>query len=139
MTADDIVAEAVSWVGTPHVEQQSVKGQGCDCKGLIAGVARELGRPEAQTIYARMQDYRRIDCKLLKKGLAECFDPATEMQPSDILLLRMMGRPQHMGIVGYGNLIHSFARGPSLVARTNLQAAIRLWPVDSIWRWRGLD
>ena len=139
MRAEDVVAEALSWRGTPHADQQSVKGAGCDCKGFVVGVARELGRPEAASLYGRMQDYRKIDCRLLKQGLGELFDQVNEMQPGDILLLRMIGRPQHLGIVGHDVLIHSYGRGPAQVTCTNLRAAIRLWPIDSIWRWRGLD
>jgi cell wall-associated NlpC family hydrolase len=37
-----VAAEALTWIGTPFVWGQSVKERGCDCKGLIAGVAREL-------------------------------------------------------------------------------------------------
>ena len=40
---EQVVAEAREWVGTPAHWQASVKGVGCDCKGLIAGGMAELG------------------------------------------------------------------------------------------------
>ncbi|MBN9249774.1 MAG: hypothetical protein J0I86_04210, partial [Mesorhizobium sp.] len=40
--ADEIVAEALSWLGTPYRHQASSKGVGCDCLGLIRGVWRSL-------------------------------------------------------------------------------------------------
>ncbi|HZP20097.1 MAG TPA: NlpC/P60 family protein [Bauldia sp.] len=54
MTARDaIVAEALTWLGTPYRHQASLKGVGCDCLGLVRGVWRELhGRePEAAPAY----------------------------------------------------------------------------------------
>lgn len=42
MTRADIVAEALSWVGTPYQHQASLKGVGCDCLGLVRGVWRAL-------------------------------------------------------------------------------------------------
>lgn len=41
-TAERVVAEALSWVGTPYRHQASLKGAGCDCLGLIRGVWRAL-------------------------------------------------------------------------------------------------
>ena len=43
---DDIVAAARSWLGTPYRHQMSLKGEGCDCIGLIRGVWREMIEPE---------------------------------------------------------------------------------------------
>ena len=42
VTQDDIVAAARSWIGTPYRHQASLKGVGCDCLGLLAGVWREV-------------------------------------------------------------------------------------------------
>jgi NlpC/P60 family putative phage cell wall peptidase len=43
MTArETIVAEALSWQGTPYRHQASLKGVGCDCLGLLRGVWRAL-------------------------------------------------------------------------------------------------
>ncbi len=48
-----IVAEALSWVGTPYRHQASLKGVGCDCLGLIRGVWRAFygAEPEAMPGY----------------------------------------------------------------------------------------
>src|SRR5271154_4450439 len=43
-----IASTAASWIGTPFVHQASLKGVGCDCVGLVAGVANDLGMPEAK-------------------------------------------------------------------------------------------
>ena len=44
-----IISTARQWIGTPYVHQQSVKGAGCDCLGLIRGVWREIVGPEPET------------------------------------------------------------------------------------------
>jgi NlpC/P60 family putative phage cell wall peptidase len=53
ITRSQIVAEALSWVGTPYRHQASLKGVGCDCLGLLRGVWRAFyGRePEAAPTY----------------------------------------------------------------------------------------
>jgi NlpC/P60 family putative phage cell wall peptidase len=45
-SASRIVAAARSWIGTPYMHQQSLKGVGCDCLGLLRGVWRESVGPE---------------------------------------------------------------------------------------------
>lgn len=54
MPADIVVAEALSWVGTPYRHQASRKGVGCDCLGLARGVWRTLygDEPEAPGPYS---------------------------------------------------------------------------------------
>ena len=53
VTRDAIVAEAMSWLGTPYRHQASLKGVGCDCLGLLRGVWRALlgDEPEAMPAY----------------------------------------------------------------------------------------
>ena len=51
--AEAIVAEAVSWVGTPYRHQAALKGIGCDCLGLVRGIWRAVygSEPEATPAY----------------------------------------------------------------------------------------
>ena len=73
---DRVAAEAREWVGTPFKWGQSVKGEGCDCKGLIAGVARELGRAEGDSFYANLSSYRvdrPVPSLLLVEGFEKLF------------------------------------------------------------------
>jgi NlpC/P60 family putative phage cell wall peptidase len=42
VSADRIIAAARSWLGTPYMHQQSLKGVGCDCLGLLRGVWRDV-------------------------------------------------------------------------------------------------
>jgi NlpC/P60 family putative phage cell wall peptidase len=52
--ADSVVAEALTWVGTPYRHQGRLKGVGCDCIGLVLGVWRALygDIPESPGAYA---------------------------------------------------------------------------------------
>jgi len=53
-TADLVVAEARSWIGTPYQHQASLKGVGCDCLGLLRGVWRAVmgNEPELPPPYS---------------------------------------------------------------------------------------
>jgi NlpC/P60 family putative phage cell wall peptidase len=136
--ADLVVAEARSWIGTPFHWQASVKGVGCDCKGLISGVARALGRAEGDSFYAQLADYAKVDPRLLRTGMADLFDAvAWPPQPGDILVMMMAGRAQHLAIMAdRDEVIHTYARGPQRVIAMPLLSAVSAWPLDSLWRWR---
>jgi cell wall-associated NlpC family hydrolase len=138
MIGEQVWAEALTWRGTPFHWQASVKGVGCDCKGLISGVARELLRPEAASIPANISDYhRRVPVLVLKAGLAQLFDRASAPERGDILLLRFAGQPQHLAIFGGASVIHTYNAGPKQVVEQSFSVVARAWPVDSIWRWRS--
>lgn len=135
-----VAAEAREWAGTKFVWQASQKGVGCDCKGLVWGVARELGFPEAASLYASIADYspkRPVDGKLLREGMASLFDPVTEMEAGDILLLKIAGKPAHLAIyVGGGRVVHAQIGPKDWVKETRAEALLKMFPLDSIWRWR---
>lgn len=135
-----VAAEAKEWRGTPFRWQASQKGVGCDCKGLLWGVARELGFPEAESLYAKVSDYsptRPVPSALLKEGFASIFDRVSEPQIGDVLLLKVGGRASHIAIVSdEGRAIHAQIGPKDWVKETRLEALTRMFPVDSIWRWR---
>lgn len=56
-TRADIVAAARGWLGTPYRHQASLKGVGCDCLGLLAGVWREVGGADVGPLPAYTPDW----------------------------------------------------------------------------------
>jgi cell wall-associated NlpC family hydrolase len=136
-----VAAEAREWLGTKFVWQASQKQVGCDCKGLLWGVARELGFPEAESLYAQVADYspkRPVPSALLKEGFAAIFDSVEGgMIPGDVLLVKLGGKPCHIAIYsGDGRAIHAQIGPKDWVKETRLEALLKLFPLDSVWRWR---
>lgn len=138
------LAELETWLGTPFVPKQASKGHGCDCKGAIYGVARDLGFPEAESFYAQSLDYdltRRngVPGKTFREGMAALFDEVDEMQPGDLLLCSWDGQPGHMAAyAGDGMAIHTQIMSKAHLKRTALRALLFYYPLDSIWRWRAV-
>lgn len=103
-TRADLIAEARSWIGTPWVHQQRLKGVGADCVGFAGGVLIALGiyaadHPDALPFagYGREPDGRRLQaaCDVFLHRIEWA-----EVQPADFLLCSFRGgRPRHMGIV----------------------------------------
>lgn len=144
MTGADVVTEARSWIGTPFHWQASLKGVGCDCKGLVWGVARELGLPEAASIHAAVADYGDVvPVERLKRGMAATFQRVSEPKPGDVLLVKAGGKPQHLGIFTGPDVIHCWGRGHrgvlQCVVAHPARIALRAWPVDSVWRFGSLN
>lgn len=138
ITHDDIAAEAMSWRGTPFKWQASLKLVGCDCKGLIVGVGRELGLSQAMSKWALINNYTKVDRRLME-GIEDQFEPVPRetMRPGHLLVHLIKRRPMHLSIVGDGRMIHSYT--DMVVAATNLQEGLKLWPLHSVWAWRGVE
>ncbi|GGL62237.1 NlpC/P60 family protein [Wenxinia marina] len=99
-----IVAAARGWIGTPYRHQQSVRGAGCDCLGLVRGVWREVCGPEPAQVppYSRDWAEPQGEERLWRAAglyLAERPKDAPT-RPGDILLFRMRDRAvaKHLGI-----------------------------------------
>jgi cell wall-associated NlpC family hydrolase len=137
-----IVAEALTWDGTPFQWQQAAKGPkgGADCKGFIWGIARELGMPEAESSYAKMRNYGgNVDVRLLHEGLQAVFQ-RVEGDPglADVIVLRVRGAPNHLAIVT-GEDEAMLAQLPPVmaIARASL-SGLRRYGLHSVWRWSAL-
>lgn len=142
LIGDAIAAEAETWIDTPFHWQGRIKGKGCDCKGLVAGVAAACGRPEAESVEALAGDYndrKPVDAKRLKAGLARLFDQVAvdQRQAGDVLLIRLGSKAQHLAIAAPKEgrptrVIETLNVGPMKVRpfrRTDAE-------IDSVWRWR---
>jgi hypothetical protein len=44
LSGNTFIAQARTWIGTPFHHQGRLKGVGCDCLGLIVGVAEDSSR-----------------------------------------------------------------------------------------------
>lgn len=130
-----LIEIAKTWEGVPFAWQQSSRA-GCDCKGLIAGIAREAGLPEAASAEALMNgDYKgRVPTGELKRGLARLFDKVDYPQPGDLLLIRFRGKAQHLAMyLGEGKIIHCHQRMRDPCVRIE---PVRWGDVASVWAWR---
>lgn len=137
---DRIADEALEWQGTPMVWLGRVKGVGCDCKGLVAGVAAACGRPEAASVEALANDYRGGDARRLLAGLERLFDRAQgAVRRGDVLLLMAAGKAQHLAIVtavenGRASRIVHVHGGLRRVRDVPMHLGDII--VHSAWRWR---
>lgn len=135
-----VAQEALEWIGTPFVWGQSKKGVGCDCRGLLTGVARELGRKEADSFYAIVSGYRvdrPVPSDLILEGFEKTFARADEIKPGYVLLLKHGGKPGHMAIaLGNGRCVHAFPGRKSRVCERDLAVLFHKFPLHSIWRWK---
>lgn len=143
---DLVAAEAQAWVDTPVVDNQAVKGQGADCKGLVRGVAAALGRPEADSLHGRAiyRADRRVPVQQLRDGLADTFDKvdlATDaIRDGDVLLIEVDGRPQHLAIATCNatRAVHADGWMARRVRERDLAALLRMYRLNSAWRWKEL-
>jgi len=144
-TRAEIVAEARSWTGTPEMHQASLKGVACDCIGLIRGVARALGMPEAAAFDAdvRYRGYGRPpNPRLLLAACDAYLDrvPPARALPGDIALGRVEKEPQHFGIISSLDplyMIHAHAS----VGRVTENRIDGNWRgrLLRVYRFRGLE
>jgi NlpC/P60 family putative phage cell wall peptidase len=112
-TRDAIVAEAVSWVGTPYRHQASLKGIGCDCLGLVRGVWRAVYGDEPEITPAYTPDWAEASGReTLAKAAARHMTavPVSGLTPGDVLLFRWRENlpAKHAGIlVEAGRFVHA--------------------------------
>lgn len=114
ITRDAIVAAARRWLGTPYKHQQSARGLGADCLGLVRGVWRELVGEEPEKAPAYTPDWAEMigEETLLDAARRHCREvPVGEAREGDILLFRIAaGAPaKHAAIIcGEGRIIHAY-------------------------------
>lgn len=113
-----VVRLARQWIGTPYCHQQSCRGAGTDCLGLIRGIWRELYGSEPTVLPAYTPDWSEATGReellaAARRWLvpAECRGP----EPGDVILFRMEDRSvaKHLGILSevgaHGRFIHAYS------------------------------
>ena len=117
--ADEIVARARGWIGTPYRHQASCRGAGTDCLGLLRGVWREVLGPEPEPVPIYTPDWSepsRSEDMLAAAGRNLVPVDAAGARPGDVLVLRMRegGVAKHVGFLarsplGHATLIHAYS------------------------------
>lgn len=114
----DIVDAARLWLGTPYVHQQSTRGAGCDCLGLLRGVWRALYTFEPEPVPAYSMDWSEpqgdeaLWCAALRHLAVKRLDDPAE---GDVLLFRMRDGAvaKHVGlqarIGAQASFIHAYS------------------------------
>ena len=116
--AEKVVAEALSWIGTPYRHQGSAKGIGCDCLGLVRGVWRAIYGVECERPGPYAPDWAGGQEELLA-GVRRHFgeERLSPPRPGDLLLVRW--RPhlpaRHAGIlVAASCFVHAYEGGAAV-------------------------
>jgi NlpC/P60 family putative phage cell wall peptidase len=100
----DIVTEARTWLGTPFHHAAALRGVGCDCVGIVIGIARALGCLPADyraPTYSPQWHLHRYE-ELLRTAMEQlgCRPvPLAARQPGHILLFRYGRVASHSGIL----------------------------------------
>lgn len=115
MSADDVVAAAREWLGTPYRHRASTLGAGCDCLGLLRGVWRTLYGNEPVAVPAYRASPRDPQFSGVLRLAAERFLVPVEGPPEagQVVLFQLSGMPEakHCGIlVAADRFIHAQER-----------------------------
>jgi NlpC/P60 family putative phage cell wall peptidase len=109
-----MLAEALSWVGTPYRHQGSAKGVGCDCLGLIRGAWRTVYGTEPERAGGYAPDWAEAGGEdlFLEAARRHCTEkPVAHAAPGDLLLFRWRSQlpAKHAGIlVDRDHFIHAY-------------------------------
>lgn len=109
-----IVAEALTWVGTPFAHYQCCKGAGVDCAHLIIGVGKSLHifSPDFKVPYYPPQWHRHKENSLLLDTLYEnnfSEKSICSMTLGDVVVFKFELNECHIGILAAENmLVHAW-------------------------------
>jgi NlpC/P60 family putative phage cell wall peptidase len=137
-----VVAEALSWLGTPFHHAARVKGCGVDCVNLLVAVFSATGvcTPFSLPSYAQDWHIHNGDALFLH-GLANYADKLAETDsilPGDIVMFKYGRHAAHGAIiVEYPQVVHAWKDAGSVVL-SNVAVGPLHTRVDSFWRMRGL-
>ena len=109
MTADDIVTAARECVGTPFAHQGRLVAVGLDCAGVAIHAVRASGVAVLDVVgYGRTPNKGQLAAVLDAQPSLERVFNIAERTAGDILLMRFLGEPQHLGICTGTGIIHAY-------------------------------
>lgn len=116
--ANEIVAIARGWIGTPYHHQASVRGAGTDCLGLVRGVWREHYGRDAEAPPAYSRDWAEasgVETMLQAAGRHLIPIQPAEAAAGDVLIFRLRAGfvAKHAGLMsGPDTMIHAIEGAP---------------------------
>lgn len=124
---NQIVSITRSWLHTPFHHQMRTRGVGCDCIGLIIGVAHEFGilMNEDFGVYHSLQDADVLEERLRKYALP------TSIALGNVALFKSAKHGSHVGIItDYQNtksyaLVHACMKRKQVVEHRLLPELMR--------------
>lgn len=139
MTGAQFAALARAWLGTPWHHQGALKDVGCDCAGLVMGVAREAGLADVS-----VSGYPRLPRGHELEGYCDAHMvrvPRQALQVGDVAAFRYGGDPQHLAIIGEqsGRLSMIHAHAPSRKVIETILAEPWLSRLALVYRVPGLE
>jgi NlpC/P60 family putative phage cell wall peptidase len=131
ITRAAIVAEALSWVGTPYRHQASLKGVGCDCLGLLRGVWRAFYGPEPEPVPGYTPDWAEArGAETLAEAAARHLTPVplADIGAGDVLLFRWRANlpAKHAAILVSHSLSDLRSSAPLVDSRSDLRSSAPL-------------
>lgn len=135
-----IVAEAMSWMGTPFHHAARVKGAGVDCAQLLIAVYAGAGLIEAFPVPHYPSDWavHRDEPRFLQTMLEYC-RPVDPPSPGDLALFQYGRTPSHGGIWLPGNrLLHAWI-DEGRVTISDLPGSPLEARLHGYFRWRGFS
>ena len=139
-----IILEARTWIGTRFRHQGRIKKSeqdngGCDCLGLVLGIARNLGVNSKISITLSTLDQKNypklLTSNLLKDQLDQHLVRVTSPNIGDIILIKINNWPQHLAIISevtpYITIIHSYIQARKVVE----QHLPDNWEIVAIYRF----
>lgn len=97
-TADDVVAEARKWLGTPFHHQGRCLGVGVDCVGIVSETGRALGLTTHDSArYSRHPDGESLVAGLKQAGMIEI--PIVDARKGDVVVFLVRRMPRHVAIL----------------------------------------
>ena len=114
MNANEIIKEASQWIGTPFHPQGRQKNIGCDCIGLIIGIAKVIGAISLTGALWDECDVTNYNCmcdsKLLIDLLPKHFHIINDCSYGDMLVIEISENQYHVCLVSDNNsrkIIHT--------------------------------
>jgi cell wall-associated NlpC family hydrolase len=109
MTAASIVAAARACIGTPFAHQGRVVGVGLDCAGVAVHAVRAAGFDVLDVAgYGRTPNKGHLAAAMDAQPMLERIHRISDRAAGDILLMRFLGEPQHVGICTGDGIVHAY-------------------------------
>jgi NlpC/P60 family putative phage cell wall peptidase len=129
VTREQIIAEALTWEGTPWHHRAWVKQRGCDCVGLLIGISRACGLIPADwqcpSYSPEFHLHRREELLQATVEALGCLHVALDAaQPGDFVLMHYQKSCSHAALLlPEQQILHAYL-GAQRVLRERLHPAL---------------